>query len=212
VRATPAARARRTPLRAGALRRALPTGLVLAGLATGLSGCAGSGSAVHEQSAADVVATLGAVPIPTAGPAESTPSASAGHPAVLAMGGPVRVLLPGGTDLLATALGPLQAASGAPTSGPHGVVGAATSTAATISLRLNASRGSVRVAADELSSRDDTGRLVPLKVVGATSAVAAPGAPAQLTLAGRYHSGSGQVTWRHAGHVLAVWTFTIELD
>jgi hypothetical protein len=33
-----------------------------------------------------------------------------------------------------------------------------------------------------------------------------------VAVRGTYHSGSAQVTWRHDGHLLALWTFTNELD
>ena len=38
------------------------------------------------------------------------------------------------------------------------------------------------------------------------------GGTASVAVRGTYHSGSAQVTWRHEGHVVALWTFTIELD
>ncbi len=33
-----------------------------------------------------------------------------------------------------------------------------------------------------------------------------------VTVAGTFDSGAAQITWRHDRHVLAIWTFTIELD
>ena len=42
--------------------------------------------------------------------------------------------------------------------------------------------------------------------------IRAAGGTASVAVRGTYHSGSAQVTWRHEGHVVALWTFTIELD
>ncbi|MGH3492672.1 MAG: hypothetical protein ACRDRL_11995 [Sciscionella sp.] len=34
----------------------------------------------------------------------------------------------------------------------------------------------------------------------------------RLRLAGHFRDGSAQLTWRHAGHVPAIWDFTNEID
>jgi hypothetical protein len=64
----------------------------------------------------------------------------------------------------------------------------------------------------DLSSRDDTGTAVPL-------VARAPPIPDQadrdatvVTVAGTFRSRAAQLTWRHHGAVLAIWTFNIELD
>lgn len=155
-----------------------------------------------------VVSSLGAVPVPSAVPAESTPSARPGHPALLAMGGPVDLSLPDGTRALVTALGPEQQVQM-----PAGTtVPLPTNTPATVTLRLVVSRGSLTATAGELSSRDETGAQIRLTPMGPASVRAVPGHPAEVRVSGVYSSGSAQLTWRHDGHVLAVWTFTIELD
>lgn len=178
-------------------------------IAAALSGCSGSGSS--QSSASGVVSSLGAVPIPTAPRSESTESAAPGKPAVLAIGGPVAVRL-GSTRLLATALGPEQVVS-APPSGPSAEHSALpTSTQATITLRIVPSAGSVRVLTKDLSSRDETGRLITLTPVGPDSAIASPDHPVTLKVMGTFDSGAAQVTWSEEGHPLAIWTFNIELD
>jgi hypothetical protein len=68
------------------------------------------------------------------------------------------------------------------------------------------------IGTDELSSRDETGEAIALTPVGAARSSANAGGTASVAVRGTYHSGSAQVTWRHDGHVLALWTFTIELD
>jgi hypothetical protein len=157
-----------------------------------------------DPSPSDVVASLGAVPIPPTGSTLPTPTAAAGHPAVLAMGEPVLVRL-AGTEALVTALGPDQIKSG-PQPGRN------PATPARITLRVQVNRGTLAIATSELSSRDETGTAVALRPVGIPRSVAGAGATTAVSVRGSYHSGSAQVTWRHDGQVLALWTFTIELD
>lgn len=193
---------RRVALLRPAARRVTALGCV----ALAVAGC--SSSPAHDPSASDVVSSLGAVPIPSGGPADPTPTAAPGHPAVLAIGGPVSVTLPGSVRLLATALGPAQTATPHPTAGAR----PPQSTRAVITLRLVVTRGTVTASTDELSSRDQTGRAVVLTPQGPDRASATSGGPATLRVVGTFHSGAAQVTWRHDDHVLAVWTFNIELD
>jgi hypothetical protein len=157
-----------------------------------------------------VIASQGAVPIPSAGPAVSIPTAVPGRPAVLAIGGPVRVTLPGGSTVLATALGPQQVVTAPARSSARR--GPQNSTKATITLRLQAVRGDLTADAGQLSSRAETGKAVALTPRGATRVQARPGHPRTLTVGGTFPTGAAQVTWRSGHHVLAVWTFNIELD
>ncbi len=177
--------------------------------ATGASPGAQSSSTGSDDGAQQVVDRLGAVPIATPGPVDPTSTSSVGRPAVAAMGGPVRAALAGGAAVVVTALGPRQAVTAGPASRGAAV---ATSTPATLTLHLQVVSGSVRADAAELSSRDELGHVVPLSPVGPAAVTATPGHPADLVVRGTFAAGSGQVTWRHERHVVAVWTFTIELD
>ncbi len=161
-----------------------------------------------EPSASDVVASSGAVPIPSAEPAVPTPTATAGHPALLAIGGAVRVTFPDGQTGVVTALGPAQESTAPRTAAGGGRA----STRAVITLRVAMTRGTATVSAAELSSRDETGRLIPLARRGPEQIHATTGPPQQLQVAGVFDSGAAQITWRHERTVLAVWTFNIELD
>lgn len=163
-----------------------------------------------NAAASAVISSLGAVPIPSAAPAEPTPAASPGHPALLAIGGPVRMTLAGGTQALVTALGPEQATLGDGAARP--ATGPADSTKAIITLRVKTESGSGTVAASELSSRDETGKAITLTPVGPKMAPLSAGATSEVKVAGTFDSGAAQVTWRHAGQVMTVWTFNIELD
>ncbi len=87
-----------------------------------------------------------------------------------------------------------------------------TSTPGVIRLDLKVVTGHLAVAAGDLTSRDQAGHDVPLKARGARSTNVTAGSTGALELQGIYPSGSAQVTWRHDGHVLGVWVFTIELD
>lgn len=156
--------------------------------------------------AAAVVASLGAVPIPKPPPAEPTPVALEGHPQLLAMGAPVRVTLKNGTTAIVTALGPrtLRPYTGGAT--------LPTSTPGVITLDLRVTTGNLAVTATDLTSRDQSGHSVPLTARGAGVVQVPAGSRGTLEVMGTYRSGSAQVTWRHDGHVLGVWVFTIELD
>ena len=158
------------------------------------------------DSAAAVISSLGAVPIPTAPTGIPAPvTASVGHPQLVAMGAPVRVTLPGGAQVVITASGPtenLPAGQAKPT-GP--VVGV-------ISVTVTSSVGSLGLAAADLDSRDQTGQPVVLTPVGSATATATPGHPATVQLSGTFHQGDAQINWRQGGHVLAIWDFTIETD
>jgi hypothetical protein len=166
-----------------------------------LAACASPSASTTPAGAQQVIASLGAVPVPTGVPAESTPSASPGRPAILAMGGPVAMRFADGAQALVTALGPSQTRSGR-----------AARTPAVIALRIRMTRGAEVVTAGELSSRDETGKAVALRADGPARIRVAGGATGTIRVRGVYDNGSAQMTWRHGGHVLAVWTFTIELD
>lgn len=185
-------------------RPALAAAAIIA--AAALAGC--STQSAHSLSASEVIKSLGAVPIPSAGPAEFAPSAAAGHPAILAIGGPVRVALRGGSTALVTALGPQQL--GAPTSRPGG--GPPQTTRAVITLRVATTKGSTTLAAADLSTRDQTGHALTLTPDGPPSRTVAAGTTASINVVATFASGAAQLTWRYAGKVLAIWTFNIELD
>jgi hypothetical protein len=76
-----------------------------------LAGCTSERApAAPDPDPSQVVASLGAVPIPPTGSTLPTPTEAVGHPAVLSMGEPVLLHLPG-TEALVTALGPDQVVS-----------------------------------------------------------------------------------------------------
>lgn len=118
--------------------------------------------------------------------------------------------LAGGAHALVTALGPEQVTLGDGARKP--VAGPAASTKAIITLTLNTATGPGTVAASELSSRDEAGKAITLTPVGPKTATLSAGATSEVTVAGTFDSGAAQVTWRHAGQLMAVWTFNIELD
>lgn len=122
------------------------------------------------------------------------------------MGAPVRVTLRNGTRAVVTALGPreLKPYTGGAT--------LPTSTPGVITLDLRVTTGHLAVAAGDLTSRDKSGKNLPLKASGARSVTVAADSRGAMEVQGVYQSGSAQVTWRHAGHVLGVWVFTVELD
>ncbi len=191
-------------------RRTSLTLAVCTALACACSG--GSGGAVdssgqHRQgrSASSVTAKLGAVPIPTAPKADPTPVASVKHPQLLAIGAPVKVVLPG-AEAVVTALGPFELT-------PYGKGNRApTSTVGIITVDVVPIRGSIQVSASDFLSRDQTGSIVSLNPDGASTVTATAAHPAKVRIKGRYVSGAAQVTWRYHGHVMAIWDFNIELD
>lgn len=160
-----------------------------------------------DADASAVVSSLGAVPIPSAPSVQPTPTGSVGHPAVLAIGGPVRVDLADGRAGVITALGPEQLDPSIDASGQP-----AKSTRAVITVRIAAVRGAIELSGQDVTSRDETGATVALTARGASSVRAAQGQSATLVLQGRFDSGAAQITWRTAGQVYAIWTFNIELD
>jgi len=197
--------------------RPLLSSLVLAAaLATSLAACSApaspspSESPSAEDSAQAVVQSLGAVPIPSAPSVEPTASANASHGAVLAIGAPVSATLPGGATVILTALGPDTAPVPVPTS--HPTAAPDIPIEGTITLRVKAVAGSATLGAEELTSRDQRGRTVALTPVGASTVTVAAGSQAELVVRGTFHDGAAQVTLRHAGHTLALWTFNIEND
>jgi len=128
---------------------------------------------------------------------------------VLAIGGPVGVMLPGGGRGLVTVSGPRQTVT-SPSRQPNGRY--PDHTRAVITLKLAMQQGSAAVATSELTSRDDTGHLIALKAVGASNRTVAAGSSASVQVIGTFASGAAQVTWTHERKVLGIWTFNIELD
>ena len=168
------------------------------------AGC-GGGSTGAGQSSKDVVAKLGAVPIPIAPATQPTPSADESHPQLVAIGSAVSVTLPGGTGVI-TALGPTEdLPTPAPAKPPSQVSG-------TITLRVAPASGTLTVRAADLSSRDDHGNNITLTAVGPNQVIATAGTNAPLTVRGTFQSGAAQITLRQDGHAIAVWDFNIELD
>ena len=160
--------------------------------------------------AQSVTASLGAVPIPTAPAVDPMPTATIGKPQLLAMGASTLVILDPATRGIATATGPDQRITQPAASGTASLPGATTS--ATITLAVKSASGSISLAVSDLVCRNQTGAVIPLTAVGPSSATATAGDTAQLVVSGTFTSGAAQVTWQPAGHPLALWDFTIELD
>jgi hypothetical protein len=117
----------------------------------------------------------------------------------------VAVTLPSGTGVV-TALGPTEdLPTPAPATPPQQVSG-------TITLRVAAKTGTLKVTTADLSSRDDHGTDITLTPVGPAQATAPAGGTADLVVRGTFSSGAAQITLREDGHVTAVWDFNIELD
>lgn len=171
-----------------------------------LAGCTHQPSGSDSQSAADVVSSLGAVPIPTAPTGVPAPvNASIGHPQLLAMGAPVAVSLPGGVQALITTSGPTEDRPTGPlkpNAPVHGV----------ITVTVTPGAGSLRLSAADLASRDQTGAQVTLTPIGPATVSATPGHPGTLRVTGTFHQGGAQINWQQNGHVIAIWDFTIETD
>lgn len=202
------AASRRTGLgRSGVRRRIATTLAALAAVPLALlaAGCASSPSGDTDQSAKDVVTKLGAVPIPSAPKSQLVPAADEAHPQLVAVGSPVAVTLPSGTGVI-TALGPTEdLPTPLPATTPTQVSG-------TITLRVAAKTGTLKVTAADLSSRDDHGNVIALTAVGPAQASASAGGTEDLVVRGTFSSGAAQITLREDGHVTAVWDFNIELD
>ncbi|PSS43251.1 hypothetical protein C6401_13655 [Arthrobacter woluwensis] len=198
--------------------RSLPALVLAAALAVPLAACSAPASSVPseaptattEDSAQAVVRSLGAVPVPSAPSAEPTASANASHGAVLAIGAPVAATLPDGSSVILTALGPDTAPVPVPTS--HPTAAPDIPIEGTITVRVKATSGSVAIGAGDLDCRDQRGRTVALNPVGPATVTVAAGSQADLVVRGTFHDGAAQVTLRHAGHALALWTFNIEND
>jgi len=170
-----------------------------------LLGLAGCSAGAAPDDAASVVARLGAVPIPTAPAVAPVERADAAHPQVLAMGEPVDATVPGGAARVSV-LGPEITPAPSPTGPPE-------QGSAAFTVQVAAGSGTVAVAATDLSGRDDHGRALVLTSMGPATAVSVPGAaPATLRVTAEVHAGAAQITWRHAGAAMALWTFNAELD
>jgi hypothetical protein len=188
---------------AGRRLGAIPAAVAALAVVAGLSGC--TDSAASRQSAADVVRSLGAVPIPSASSTVTPSTGNGRRPVLVAMGAPVLLTLPDAT-VRAVALGPEQDVeyrTGRPVP---------TSTDGTITLRFAVRRGAVTVRAADLSSRDETGAPVALRPRAHSSVTIRAGGSATLTVVGRYRSGAAQLSWSRRGRPVAIWDFTIELD
>ncbi len=190
--------------RSGSGRAAAPALLTLS-LAAVLTAAGCSGSASPPDKASEVVHSLGAVPVPTAPTAIPTATANGTRPALLEIGAPLRVTLPG-VRALVTALGPTQSVE------YDGGSTAPISTVGTFTIDLRVQTGSLAVTASDFSSRNETGEIVSLRPAGPTAVRAKAGQRTELKISGTYESGAAQVTWRHAGKVVAIWDFNIELD
>jgi len=160
-----------------------------------------------NAAASAVMASLGAVPIPSAPATDPTPTAEPGHPQLLAIGAPLTAHLAGGTTALVRALGPDQVSS-APASGGKPPL----STIGVITITAKVTHGSITLAATDFSPRDQTGRPIVLTAKGAGSATATQGTTATIAIAGRFTSGAAQITWINQKSVVALWDFNIELD
>ncbi|MEY9928138.1 hypothetical protein ABH926_002772 [Catenulispora sp. GP43] len=198
------AASRRTGLLGRSGVRRLASALAAVPVVLLAAGCS-STSGGSDQSAADVVNKLGAVPIPSAPKSQPTPSADESHPQLVAVGSPVALTLPSGTGVV-TALGPTE---DLPTPLPATMP---TQVAGTITLRVATKTGTMKVTAADLSSRDDHGTDIVLSPVGPAQAAATGGGTADLVVRGTFASGAAQITLREDGHVVAVWDFNIELD
>ena len=168
---------------------------------------AAAAAADPNAAASAVISSLGAVPIPTAPAADSTPTATPGHPQLLAIGAPVAAQLPGGVTAVVTALGPDQinvapATGGKPSETTIGV----------ITITALVTHGSLTLSAAQFISRDQTGHLITLTPRGPGSTTAAQGHTVTLDVQGRFASGAAQITWAPQRSVLALWDFNIELD
>lgn len=181
-----------------------PAVLPAATLAVLLSMTACSSGATSED-AASVVARLGAVPIPTAPPIAPVERADAGHPQVLAIGEPVDATVTDGVarvTMLGPDITPAVSTTGPPEDG-----------SAVFTVQVTTTSGRVAVAATDLSGRDDHGRDLVLTPVGPATVVSAQGkGAATLRVAAEVHAGAAQITWRHDGAPMALWTFNAELD
>ena len=191
-------------VRSGARRAAL----VVSVLCLGLSAACTSSPATPspDEQAAAVVASLGAVPIPSAPAADPTPTATPDKPQLLAMGAATLAVLDATTRTTVTASGPDQLV----TIGPGGAP--VTTTPATITLTAATTNGAVRLDVGDLVCRDDGGNLIALTPVGPTSTDVPAGRTGAIRASGVFRSGAAQVTWRPHGRTIALWDFTIELD
>lgn len=163
--------------------------------------------APDDAEASAVVSRLGAVPIPPSRAPEPTPKAAAGHPALSAAGGLIEVSLGAEGRALVTILGPEQVHNA-----PVDKAGPKRSTQAYLTLQMKQLKGRATVRADELTSRDETGHFVGLRSVGPAKVSTRSGKISTVKVEGTFDTGAAQVTWRHHGRVLAIWTFTVELD
>jgi hypothetical protein len=180
---------------------------VVAALTTAvLASCTGQPQQPKPETASDVISSLGAVPIPSASAGTPAPvTASVGHPQLVAMGAPVQVSLPGNVQALVTTSGP---ASDTPSGGakPNAAV------TGTITVTVRPSAGTVRLAAGDLSCRDESGAAVALTPVGPATVSVGSGQTATVTVTGSFQSGGAQINWQQDGHVIAIWDFTVEND
>ncbi|OLZ66333.1 hypothetical protein AV521_27840 [Streptomyces sp. IMTB 2501] len=202
----------RPGIRRAGPRRPIPhaLGLALAATALALTGCSShaapaSASTSASDSAADTVKNLGAVPIPTPPTAQATPTADDKHLQLVAMGDAVHARLPG-VQAVIRASGPAEDLPTRSGSRPPD------HTTGTITIRADQVTAPLAVRAGDFSSHDEQGKNVALTATSANSVTASPGHSATLTLHGTFRSGAAELTWRHAGKVIAIWDFNIELD
>lgn len=194
-------------MRRPTLPPALGAAVVAGWLVTGclVTGCTPAAAPDPAPRTAPPASVLGAVPIPSVPTGTPAPvTASVGHPQLLAMGAPVQVNLPGGQGLITTD-GPTENLP------PGGAVPGSAVTGV-ITVTVTAATGRIDLTTADLACRDETGAVVALAPVGPAAVVASPGHPATLRLSGTFHDGDAQINWRQAGHVIAIWDFTIEID
>jgi hypothetical protein len=197
------------------LRRVAAATLVPAALAVLASACgttakpvgtsaasAAQRSTVTGHGAAQTIKSLGAVPIPKAQSSAPQP-ASPGHLALVVMGDPVQVTLPGVVTTL-TALGPdfnLPPLTGAPPAQASG----------TMTVQIRADQGSVTLQASDFRAYDQNQKLVPLAASTQSLTVAA-GQTASLSFSGTFVAGNAQLTWVTQGQPVAIWDFVADYD
>lgn len=195
------AAARRTGFGRSGVRRRLRTAALVLPLAAVLAGCGGGSGG----SSSEVVNKLGAVPIPSAPSGQATPTADESHPQLVAIGSAVSVTLPTGTGVV-TALGPTEdLPTPAPAKPPTEVPG-------TITLKVTANTGTLKLRVADLSSRDDHGDDIKLSAVGPDQATVNAGGTATLVVRGTFQEGAAQIAMQQDGHLVAMWDFNIELD
>ncbi len=173
--------------------RAVPV-LALAGLCVALLPACSS-AAAHAPAA-------GAYPVATPASAVlATPTAGAGHYALVSAGDPVQVDV-GGAQLVARVDGPeLTVPPGPPPDHAAGV----------LTVTLTSTQGELTVQASSFLLLDK-GRVAVATRADAAAVHVAPGSPATLRLSADVPAGHGTLTWQLTGHPLVTWDFVVEVE